>query len=55
MSPRDHEEMSHVLMLVDITRANPQCSMRRQARVQLPQEDPQEGVCGLILRSIYGL
>ena len=55
MSPRNHEEVSHVLMFVDNTRANPQCSMRRQVRVQLPQENHQEGVCGLILRSIYGL
>ena len=32
--------------------------MRRQVWVQLPQEDPrstEEGVCGLLLRSIYGL
>ena len=32
--------------------------MRRQVWVPLPQEDPrstEEGVCGLLLRSIYGL
>ena len=29
MSPRNHKDMSHVLMFSDITRAYPQCSMRR--------------------------
>ena len=58
MSPRSHEEMSHVLMFIDITRAHPHCSMRRQVWVHLPQEDPrstEEGVCGLLVRSICGL
>ena len=58
MSPRDQEEKSHVVMFIDITRAHPHCSMRRQVWVQLPQEDPrsaEEGVCGLLLRSLYGL
>ena len=52
MSPRNHEEMSHVLMFIDITRAHPHYSMRSQGRIQLLQEDLQsteEGVCGLLL------
>ena len=58
MSPRDKDQQSHVLMFIDITRAPPHCTMRRQVWVQLPAEDPRskdEGVCGLLLRSIYGL
>ena len=58
VSPRNREEKSHVLMFMDITRPHPHCSMRRQAWVRLPQEDPrstEEGVCGLLLRSLYGL
>ena len=58
MSPRNHEVMSHVLMLIDITRAHPHCSMRRQVWAQLPREYPrstEEGVCGPLLRSICGL
>ena len=45
-------------MFIDITRAHPQCTMRRQVWVELRAEDPRskkEGVCGLLLRSIYGL
>ena len=58
MSPRDADEKSHVLMFIDITRAHPHCTMRRQVLVQLPAEDPrceEEGLCGLLLRSIHGL
>ena len=58
MSPRNKDEKSHVLMFVDITRAHPHCTMRRQVWVEPPAEDPrskEEGVCGLLLRSIYGL
>ena len=58
MSPRDTNEKCHVLMFIDITRAHPQCTMRRQVWVQLPAEDPrseEEGACGLLLRSVCGL
>ena len=58
MSPRDTDQKNHVLMFVDITRAHPHCTMRRQVWVELPAEDPrseEEGVCGLLLRSTYGL
>ena len=58
LSPRDTDEKSHVLMFIDITRAHPHCTMRRQVWEQLPAEDPrteEEGLCGLLLRSIYGL
>ena len=57
-SRRDTDEKSHVLMFIDITRAHPHCTTRRQVWVQLLAEDPrgeEEGVCGLPLRSIYGL
>ena len=57
-SPRNQEEKSYVLMLIDITRAHPHCSMRRQVWVELLQEDPrcaEECVCGLLLRSRNGL
>ena len=40
MSPRDKDEKSHVLMFIDITRAHPHCTMRRQVWVQLPAEVP---------------
>ena len=55
---RNRKEKSHVLMFIDITRAHPHVSMRRQVWVQLPQEDPrstEEAVCGLFLPSLYGL
>ena len=58
MSPSDTDKKSHVVMFIDITRAHPHCTTRRQLWVQLPAEDPrseEEGVCGLLLRSIYGL
>ena len=58
MSPRDKDEKSHVLMFIDITRAHPHCTIRRQVWVQFPAEDPrstEEGVCSLLLRSIHGL
>ena len=58
MSPRNKDEKSHVLMFIDITRAHPHRTMRRQVWVELQAEDPrskEEGVCGLLLRSIYGL
>ena len=58
MSPRNKDEKSRVLMLIDISRAHPHRTMRRQVWVELPAEDPrskEEGVCGLLLRSIYGL
>ena len=58
MSPRDTDEKNHVLMFIDITRAHPHCTMRRRMWVQLQAEETrseEEGVCGLLLRSIYGL
>ena len=58
MSPHDKDEKSRVLMFIDITRAHPLCTMRRQAWVQLLAEDPrstEEGVCGMLLRCIYGM
>ena len=57
MSPRNKDKKSHLLMFIDITRAHTHCTMRRQVWVELPAEDPrskEEGVCGLLLRSIYG-
>ena len=58
MSPRNKDEKSHALMFIDVTRAHPHCTMRRQTWVELPAEDPrskEESVCGLLLRSIHGL
>ena len=58
MSPRDTDEKSHVMMFIEIMRADPHCTMRRQVWVQQPAEDPhseEEGVCGPLLRSIFGL
>ena len=57
-SPRDTDEKSHVLMFIEIKRAHPHCTMRRQVWEQLLAQDPrgeEEGVCGLLLRSVYGM
>ena len=54
MSPRDTDEKKPRAS----TRAHPHCTMLRQVWVQLPAEDPrseEEGVCCLLLRSIYRL
>ena len=53
----DTDEKNHVLMFIDITRAHPHyttrrqvwCSYRRKIRVA------KRKVCGLLLRSVYGL
>ena len=59
LSPRNQDEKSHVLMIIDITRAHAHCTMRRQVWVEPPAEDlrsKEEGVCGLLLATqIYGL
>ena len=34
--PRDKDKKSHMLMFIDITRAHPHCTKRRQVWVQLP-------------------
>ena len=54
VSPRDKDEKSHVLMFIDITRAQPHCTMRRQVWGAATGGDD-EGVWSLLLRSIYGL
>eukprot|EP00971_Amphidinium_carterae_P332456 6466627-Amphidinium_carterae.2 len=56
MTPMEGEE-EYVLQFIDITRAHPHCVMKRDLWIQLPHEDPRSkepGVCGKLLRSLYG-
>eukprot|EP00971_Amphidinium_carterae_P283716 5632571-Amphidinium_carterae.4 len=56
MSPKEGEE-GFVLQFIDITRAHPHCTMKRDLWIELSQEDPsagQPGVCGKLERSLYG-
>ena len=57
MTPKPGEEHD-VLMLMDITRAHPHCTIRREVWIALHAEDPrasEDGTCGFLLRSLYGL
>ena len=42
------------MMLVDISRSYFHVEARREVYIQLPEEDHEEGMCGLLQMSMYG-
>ena len=48
------EEKGKKLEFIDIRRAFFHASARRKVYVQLPEEDMQSGMCGRLVKSMYG-
>ena len=45
---------SFTIMVVDVKRAHWNADARRVIYIQLPDEDYEEGMCGLALKALYG-
>ena len=45
---------SLTIMVVDVKRAHWNAEARRTIHIQLPDEDYEEGMCGLALKALYG-
>ena len=51
---KGHRESGHRLEFIDVRRAYFQARARRDVYVQLPEEDWEEGMCGKLVKSMYG-
>ena len=51
---KGERERGYKLEFIDVRRAYLQAQARREVYVELPEEDQEEGMCGKLVKSMYG-